>query len=164
MGVVTEFRKFLLRGNVVELAIGFTVGAAFTTIVKSLVDDVIMPPLSLFGKGADLSDKFILLRAGNRATASYASLAEAKAAGAITLNYGVFINSLITLLLVGAVMFFFIRAINRMNERLEQQFGRVKAKSNEPSDKKCPHCLSMVPYRATKCSFCTSELNQEFKH
>lgn len=154
MKIIAEFRKFILRGNIAELAIGFTVGAAFTAIVKSLVEDIILPPVSYFLGSADFSNNFLVLRDGKM---PFMTLAEAQQAGAITLNYGRFLNGLLSLLIIGITMFFVVRWINRMNDRLEQQFGAPK-KTEDPSDKKCQFCLSTIPYSAVKCAHCTADL------
>jgi|SRR3989344_1595313 len=154
MKIISEFRTFILRGNIVELAIGFTVGAAFTVIVKSLVEDILLPPISFFLGNADFSNKFLLLRGNGRV---FTTLADAQQAGAITINYGRFINSLLSLLIVGITMFFIVRSVNRMNDKLERQFGG-KSVPGEPADKKCQFCLSTIPYNAMKCAHCTADL------
>lgn len=109
-----EFKKFILRGNLVDLAIGFTVGAAFSTVAKSLVDDIIMPPVGWILGNADFSNFFILLKEGTKTAAPYASLEAAETAGAITINYGRFLNNIFTLLIVGFAMFLVIKAVNKM--------------------------------------------------
>jgi large conductance mechanosensitive channel len=153
-----EFRKFALRGNMVDLAIGFTVGAAFTTIARSLVDDVIMPPLGLLLGRSDFSDYFVLLRSETEAAPPYATLADAKAAGAVTLNYGQFVNAIIAFLLVALAMFVVIKAINRIDRQLERDSGAGETEPKEPDNKKCPFCLSTIPFKATRCPQCTSAL------
>ena len=159
MAIIEEFKKFALRGNVVDLAIGFTVGAAFSTVAKSLVDNIIMPPIGLVLGRADFSDLFVLLKAGEQEPPPYATLADAQAAGAVTLNYGVFINNVLALLVVALAMFLIIRAINRINEKLQDEFGTADEAPAEPSDKKCAYCRSVIPYRATRCPNCTSQLS-----
>jgi large conductance mechanosensitive channel len=144
-----EFREFALRGNVVDMAVGIIIGAAFGTIVKSLVDDVIMPPVGLVLGGVDFADFFVLLKAGSPG-GPYASLADAQAAAAVTVNYGVFVNAVISFLVVAAVLFFLIRMMNRI--RREE---KVPA---EPTTRECPFCLSPIPIKASRCAFCTSEL------
>ena len=148
--MLKEFKEFVLRGNVVDMAVGIIIGAAFGTIVKSLVDDVIMPPIGLLLGGVDFTNFFVLLRAGSTA-APYASLADAKAAGAVTINYGVFINTVISFLIVAFVVFLLIRSINRLRREEE-------APPAEPTTKECPFCLSTIPIKATRCAHCTSEL------
>jgi len=147
-----EFKEFALRGNVVDMAVGIIIGAAFGTIVKSLVDDVIMPPIGMLLGNVDFANLFILLKAGSPA-APYASLADAKAAGAVTINYGVFINAIISFLIVAFVMFLLIRNMNRMKQEEE-------APPAEPTTKECPYCLSTVPIKASRCAYCTSELSE----
>ena len=148
--MLTEFKKFALRGNVVDMAVGIIVGAAFGTIVKSLVGDVIMPPIGLLLGGVDFASFFVLLKGGSP-SGPYASLADAQAAGAVTINYGVFINAVISFLVVALVMFLLIRSINRLKR--EEEAGPA-----EPTTKECPYCLSTIPIKATRCAHCTSEL------
>jgi large conductance mechanosensitive channel len=144
-----EFKEFALRGNVVDMAVGIIIGAAFGTIIKSLVDDVVMPPVGLLLGGVDFANLFVLLKAGDPG-APYASLADAQAAGAVTINYGVFFNAVISFLIVLLVIFFLIRMMNRMH--------REEEAPAEPTTKECPFCLSTIPLEATRCAFCTSEL------
>lgn len=157
MGLIGEFRKFALRGSLVDLAVGFTVGAAFTSVARSLVDDVLMPPVGLLMGNHDFSELYLLLRAGDKA-APYASLADAQAAGAVTLNYGLFINSILAFLLVAAAMFLVIRGMNRMERQLERDSGAAEPTPDEPDSKKCPFCLTTIAYKATRCPQCTSQL------
>ena len=158
MKLVEDFKKFALRGNLVDMAIGFTVGAAFTTIARSLVDDIIMPPLGLLIGRADFSDLYVVLRPGDTEAPPYNTLAQAQAAGAVTLNYGLFINAMLTFVLVAIAMFMMIRFVNRLDEQLEQRFGEEKPASDEPASKKCPYCLETIAYKATRCGHCTSDL------
>lgn len=144
-----EFKEFALRGNVVDMAVGIIIGAAFGTIVKSMVDDVVMPPIGLLLGGVDFANFFVLLKAGAPG-APYASLADAQAAGAVTINYGVFINSVISFLVVALVVFFLMRMMNRMR--------REEPVPSEPTTKECPFCLSTVPFKASRCAHCTSQL------
>jgi large conductance mechanosensitive channel len=148
--MLKEFKEFVLRGNVMDMAVGIIIGAAFGTIVASLVSDIIMPPIGLLLGGVDFSNLFILLKAGSPA-APYASLADAQAAGAVTINYGVFINAVVSFLIVAFVIFLLIRSINRL--RWEEE-----APPAEPTTKECPFCLSTIPIKATRCAHCTSEL------
>lgn len=141
-----EFQKFIARGNVVELAVGIVIGAAFTSVVRSLVDDVIMPPIGLVTGGVDFSNLYLNL-GGER----YASLAEAREAGAPTINYGLFINNLISFLIVAFAVFLLVQAYNRVREERES----VPA---APTEKECPHCRFKIPVGATRCAHCTSEL------
>ena len=148
--MLKEFKEFALRGNVVDMAVGIIIGAAFGTIVTSLVNDVIMPPIGLLLGGVDFANLFILLRAGSPA-APYASLADAQSAGAVTINYGLFVNAVISFLIVAFVVFLLIRNVNRMKKEEE-------APPAEPTTKECPYCLSSIPIKASRCPHCTSEL------
>ena len=157
--IFNEFKSFALRGNVIDLAIGFTVGAAFSTIAKSLVNDIIMPPVGLLVGQSEVSDMYWLLQEGTEAAAPYATLADAQAAGAVTLNYGVFINNILAFLVIALVMFFIIRGINRLENAIEDELGLGDEKA-EPTTKKCPYCISTISRRATRCPECTSELEK----
>ena len=158
MSMLSEFKKFALRGSLVDMAIGFTVGAAFTSVAKSIVNDLVMPVVGLFTGGADFSDLFIVMKAGDKSPPPYETLKAAQDSGAVTLNYGVFANSVIAFLLVALVMFLIIRTVNRVEERLESEFGDDAAKPEEPSHKKCRFCRTQIPYRARRCPNCTSQL------
>lgn len=147
--MLQEFKKFALRGNVIDMAVGIIIGASFGTIVKSLVDDVIMPPIGFLLGKVDFANLFILLQSGHSA-GPYGSVAEAKAAGAVTINYGLFINSIISFLIVAFVVFLMVRTMNRLKKAEE-----AKA---EPDAKECPYCLSKVAVRASRCPHCTSQL------
>jgi large conductance mechanosensitive channel len=146
-----EFKEFVMRGNVVDMAIGIVIGAAFGGIVKSFVDDVLMPPIGLLLGNVDFSNLFITLKEGAKAAGPYASLAAAKTAGAVTLNLGVFINTIISFVIIAFAVFLVIKGINRMKR--EQP-----APSAEPTTRECPFCLSEIPLKATRCPHCTSEL------
>ncbi len=146
--MLKEFKEFAMRGNVLDLAIGIIIGGAFGTIVKSLVDDVIMPPIGLALGNVDFSNMFLLLKEGPKAAAPYASLADARSAGAVTMNLGLFINSIITFLIVAFAVFLLVRAVNRMKP----------APAAAPTTKDCPHCRMAIPVAATRCPYCTSEL------
>lgn len=161
LSVVQDFKKFALRGNMVDLAIGFTVGAAFTSVVKSLVTDVIMPPIGLLTGNADFADLFWVLRVPESVTVpegGFKTLKAAQESGAITLNYGVFLNNCLALFIVAMAMFLIIRIVNSIDERLDDAFGEDAPQPNEPADKKCEFCRSTIPYRATRCPECTSHL------
>ena len=145
-----EFKDFVLRGNVLDMAVGVIIGAAFGAIVKSLVDDLLMPLVGLFLGGADLSNLFVLLKAGSPA-GPYISLADAQAAGAVTLNYGLFVNQVVSFVIVAFVIFVIVRAVNRLRRQQE-------AAPAAPTTKECPYCLSTIPLGATRCPHCTSEL------
>ncbi|MEK6662639.1 MAG: large conductance mechanosensitive channel protein MscL [Pseudomonadota bacterium] len=147
--MLKEFKAFAMRGNVVDMAVGIIIGAAFGAIVKSLVDDVIMPPIGMLMGNVDFSNLYVVLKEGAAAAAPYASLADAKKAGAVTINYGVFINSVISFLIVAFAVFMLIRNINR----LKQEEAPAAA-----TTKDCPFCASAIPLKATRCPHCTSEL------
>jgi large conductance mechanosensitive channel len=151
--MLKEFKEFAMRGNVVDMAVGIIIGAAFGTIIKSLVSDIIMPPIGLLLGNVDFSNLFVVLKQG--ATAGpYVSLADAQAAGAVSLNYGAFINTIISFLIVALAVFFLIRSINK----LQKQKAEPAA---EPTTKTCPFCQSTIPIKAVRCPFCTSELKQK---
>ncbi|MBS1235126.1 MAG: large conductance mechanosensitive channel protein [Nitrospirae bacterium] len=145
-----EFREFAVKGNMVDMAVGIVIGAAFGTIITSLVSDIIMPPIGLLLGNVDFSALFMVLKEG-KVSAPYASLADAKAAGAVTLNYGVFINTIVSFLIVGFAVFLVVKNVNRMKK--EEQ-----APPAVPTTKECPFCLSVIPIKAVKCGNCTSEL------
>ena len=146
-----EFREFVMRGNVVDMAVGVVIGAAFGGIVKSLVADVVMPPIGLMLGNVDFANLFLTLREGATSAGPYASLADAQAAGAVTVNYGVFINAVVGFLIVAAAIFLVVRAINRMKR--EQP-----APAAAPTTKDCPFCATAIPIPAKRCPNCTSEL------
>jgi large conductance mechanosensitive channel len=148
--MLKEFKEFALRGNVVDMAVGIIIGAAFGTIVKSLVDDVIMPPIGLLLGDVDFADLFILLKEGSPAS-PYATLADAQGAGAVTINYGTFFNALISFLIVAFVLFLLIRSMNRLREEEE-------APPAEPTTQECPFCRSTISIEAVRCPYCTSQL------
>ncbi len=149
--MLKEFKEFAMKGNVVDMAVGIIIGAAFGTIVTSLVADVIMPPIGLLLGNVDFSNVFILLKEGAKAPGPYASLAAAKAAGAVTMNIGVFINTILSFVIVAFAVFLLVRSINRLKRQEE-------AAPAAPTTKECPYCVSIVPIKATRCPHCTSEL------
>ena len=144
-----EFREFAMRGNVVDMAVGIIIGGAFGTIVRSLVDDVLMPPIGLLLGGVDFSNIFLVLKSG-AVPGPYETLADAKTAGAVTVNAGVFVNALISFLIVAFAVFLLVRAINAMRRR--------EAAPAVPTTKDCPHCFTHIPIFATRCPNCTSQL------
>lgn len=148
--MIKEFRDFIARGNVIDLAVAFIMGAAFGKIISSLVDDILMPPIGMLLGGMDFSNLFINLTAE-----PFESLAAAQAAGAPTINYGLFINTIISFLIVSFALFMVIRSVNAM-KREEQ--AAVPA---EPVTKDCPYCLTPVPIKASRCPACTSALVAE---
>jgi large conductance mechanosensitive channel len=147
-----EFKEFAMKGNVVDMAVGIIIGAAFGTIVKSLVDDVLMPPIGLLLGNMDFSNIIIPLKDGAKAAGPYASVAAAKAAGAVTVNLGVFINTVISFLIVAFSVFLVIKGLNRMKREQD-------APPAEPTTKECPFCFSAIPIKASRCPHCTSELS-----
>lgn len=146
-----DFKAFVMRGNVMDLAVGVVIGAAFGAIVKSLVDDILMPPIGLLTRGLDFSNQFILLKAGSKAAPPYPTVAAAHDAGAVTLNYGAFINSLISFLIVAAAIFIVIRLVNRLYQ---------KPAPATPDTAPCPFCTMTVSRQATRCPHCTSQLSE----
>ena len=149
--MLKDFKAFIMRGNVVDMAVGIIIGAAFGAIVTSLVKDVIMPPIGLALGNVDFSNLFVVLKEGTTA-APYESLAAAQAAGAVTINYGLFINTIIIFLIIALVVFFFIvRPIAKMQ-------AKKVAPPAAPTTKECPFCFSNIPIKATRCPNCTSEV------
>ncbi|HEX9646493.1 MAG TPA: large-conductance mechanosensitive channel protein MscL [Alphaproteobacteria bacterium] len=142
--MLSEFRAFALRGNAIDMAVGIIIGAAFGRIVSSLVNDVIMPPVGLLLGGVDFTNLFVTLSAG-----SYPTLTEAQAAGAATINVGVFINAVIDFVIVAFAIFLVVRQMNRLKRQPPPA---------EPTEKDCPFCLARIPIKATRCGHCTSEL------
>jgi len=147
-----DFKEFVMRGNVVDMAIGIVIGAAFGAIVKSFVDDVLMPPIGLLLGSVDFSNLFVTLKEGGKAAGPYVSLASAKAAGAVTLNLGVFINTIISFIIIAFAVFLVIKGINRMKREKE-------APPAEPTTKECPFCFTGIPIQASRCPNCTSQLS-----
>ena len=148
--MLKEFKEFALKGNVLDLAIGIIIGVAFGAIVKSLVDDLIMPPIGLVLGNVDFSDLFLLLKEGPKAPAPYATVADAQAAGAVTLNYGLFINQVVSFLIVAFAVFLVVRLANRLQ-------GPAPT---APTTKDCPYCKTSIPLAAVRCPNCTSELSR----
>jgi large conductance mechanosensitive channel len=145
-----EFKEFIMRGSVLDLAIGVIIGAAFGAIVTSLVNDIIMPPIGLVLGKVDFANLYILLQEGTPGS-PYPSLADAQAAGAVTMNYGVFINAVISFLIVAFVIFVVIRGVNRMRREEEEAPAA-------PTTQECPFCRSPIPLDAVRCAYCTSDL------
>jgi large conductance mechanosensitive channel len=144
-----EFKAFVMRGNVMDLAVAVIIGAAFGAVVKSLVEDIIMPPIGVATGGADFANKFVLVKAGAKAPPPYATVAAAKEAGAVTVNYGAFINVVITFLIVAFAVFVIVRAVNRMHR---------KPAAATPDTRPCPYCTMTVSRSATRCPHCTSQV------
>ena len=144
MKMLKEFREFAMRGNVLDMAIGIIIGTAFGKIITSLVNDILMPPIGVLLGKMDFANLFV-----NISSQHYQQLADAKAAGAATINYGLFLNTIIDFIIVAFVIFLLIRQVNRFKKREEQA---------APATKDCPYCFSAVSVKATRCTHCTSEL------
>jgi large conductance mechanosensitive channel len=151
--MLKEFKEFAIRGNVIDMAVGIIIGGAFGSIAKSLVNDIIMPPLGLILSDADFTSFYILLSAGNPPP-PYPSLAAAQAAGAVTLNYGLFLNAVLSFLVVAWATFFLVRSVNRLRRHKE-------APPAIPTSKTCAYCQTSIPIKATRCPNCTSQLERQ---
>jgi large conductance mechanosensitive channel len=149
MSMLQEFKKFAVQGNVLDMAVGIIIGAAFGKIVSSLVEDILMPPIGLLLGSVDFSSLFLNL---NLSGESYPSVAVAKAAGAPTLNYGIFLNTVINFVIVAFAIFLLVQQFNRLKQQPEP------APAGPPTTKECPYCLSTIPIKATRCAHCTSEV------
>ncbi len=152
MSMLSDFRQFIMRGNVVDMAVGIIIGAAFGAIVKSLVDDVIMPPIGILLGNVDFSNLFVVLKDGTKVPPPYVTIAQAHAAGAVTLNYGLFINTVITFIIVAIAVFILIRAMMHLQNRL------TKPVAAAPTTKECPQCCSSININAKRCPNCTSSV------
>lgn len=151
--MLNDLKAFIMRGNVVDMAVGIVIGVAFGAIITSVVNDVIMPPVGLLLGNVDFSNLMVVLKEGVT-PAPYPSVAEAQAAGAVTINYGQFINTIISFLIIALVVFFFIvRPIARMQAR-----RKAEEPAAEPTTKECPFCFTAIPIKATRCPNCTSTL------
>ncbi|MDT8445044.1 MAG: large conductance mechanosensitive channel protein MscL [Desulfuromonadales bacterium] len=150
MSILKEFKEFAVKGNAVDMAVGIIIGGAFGTIVKSLVNDIIMPPIGMMLGNVDFAELFLVLNRGS-APGPYTTLADAQAAGAVTINYGIFFNAVISFLIVAFAVYMLIKSINRLKREEE-------APAEEPTTRDCPHCFSAIPIKATRCPQCTSEL------
>jgi large conductance mechanosensitive channel len=145
--MLKEFKAFVMRGNVLDLAVALIIGAAFGTVIKSLVDDVIMPPIGLALGNVDFANLFFLLKAGPKAPPPYPTLADAHAAGAVTINYGQLVNNVVAFLIVAFAVFLIVKAANRL-----------KPPAAALSTKDCPYCRMPIPVAAVRCPHCTSDL------
>ena len=146
--MLNDFKNFVMRGNVVDMAVGVIIGGAFGKIVTSLVTDVLMPPIGRLTGGVDFSSLYL-----NLSGTAYASLAEAQKAGAATINYGIFLNTVINFLIVAGAIFLMVSQLNKLKARFEKP-----APAAEPATKECPLCLSVIPLKAVKCAHCASDL------
>src|SRR4030065_907234 len=145
--MLKDFKEFIMRGNAVSMAVGVIIGIAFGGIINSMVNDILMPPVGLLLGKVDFSNLFVVLKEG-ATSGPYLSLSAAKEAGAVTLNYGTFIITIINVLIIAIVLFFIIKAVNRL----------IKKKEVKPSTKDCPFCFTLINVKATRCPNCTSEL------
>lgn len=152
--MIEEFKKFITRGNVMDMAIGIIIGAAFGKIVDSLVKDILMPPLGLLLNGVNFSNMFIVLKEGSKVQGPYISLDAAKNAGAITINIGLFINALISFLIIAFSVFLLMKSINKLKS-IALKEGK---KEEKIKTKSCPYCCSIIDIAAIKCPNCTSDL------
>jgi large conductance mechanosensitive channel len=151
--MLQDFKAFIMRGNVIDMAVGIIIGIAFGLVVNSFVKDIIMPPIGLALGNVDFTNLFVTLKDGLITPGPYASLAAAQAAGAVTINYGTFINAVVNLLIIAAVVFFLIvRPIAKLQAR--KKVGEPAA----PKTKECPYCTTSIPIKASRCPNCTSEL------
>jgi large conductance mechanosensitive channel len=146
-----EFKEFISRGNVIDLAIGVIIGGAFSTIVKSMVDNLLMPPLGLLFGDTNFADLFVVLKRGAEALPDGATLEMAKEVGAVTFNYGQFITDLLSFLLLALGVFLIVKAINALQREKEEPEA-------QPTEKDCPFCKKAIPVEANRCPFCTSNL------
>lgn len=150
MSMIKEFKEFAVKGNAVDMAVGIIIGGAFGTIVKSLVNDIIMPPIGMMLGNVDFAELFMVLNRGS-APGPYTTLADAQAAGAVTINYGIFFNAVISFVIIAFAVFMLIKSINRLKRK-------EVAPAEEPTTRDCPHCFTTIPIKATRCPQCTSEL------
>ena len=151
--MLKDFKAFIMKGNVIDMAVGIIVGIAFGLVVSSFVKDVIMPPIGLALGNVDFANLFVVLKEGALTPGPYASLADAQTAGAVTINYVAFINTVVNLLIIAAVVFFFIvRPVARMQARKKAEEPAA------PATKECPYCFTSIPIQASRCPNCTSEL------
>ncbi len=148
--MLKEFKEFAMKGNVLDMAVGIIIGGAFGLIVASFVADVIMPPIGLLLGNIDFANIFSVLKEG-KIPGPYATVAAAKAAGAVTINWGIFINTIINFLIVAFAIFLMVKGVNKARREKE-------APAAEPTTKECPYCLSAIPIKATRCPHCTSEI------
>lgn len=155
-GIFAEFKKFAMRGNVMDMAVGIIIGAAFGKIVDSLVKDIIMPPLGILLGKVDFANLFFVLKDGPKVPAPYESLEVAKNAGAITINAGAFLNTIISFIIVAFAVFMLIKAMNTLQAKLDKKEADATPKA--PTTKECPYCMSQIAIKATKCPYCTSDL------
>jgi large conductance mechanosensitive channel len=152
-----EFKEFITRGSALDLAIGIIIGAAFGAIVNSLVRDIIMPPIGLALGKVDFANLFWVISSGEANPGPYATLADAQAAGAVTFNYGIFINTLVSFIIIAFAVFLIVKGINKLRRAAEK---KKEAAPAAPTTKECPFCTSTIPIKATRCPQCTSQLKK----
>jgi large conductance mechanosensitive channel len=150
-GLWEEFKSFIMRGNVLDLAVGIVVGSAFMGVVKSFVDDLLMPPIGLLLGSVDFANLFAVLKEGAKQAGPYATLEAAKAAGAVTWRYGLFVNTIVNFLIVAAAVFLVVKAFSKI-------LPKEEPKPAAPTTKVCPYCQTDIPLKATRCPHCTSQL------
>ncbi|NND68513.1 MAG: large conductance mechanosensitive channel protein MscL [Halioglobus sp.] len=150
--MLKDFKEFAMRGNVVDMAVGIIIGGAFGTIAKSLVSDVIMPPIGLLLGGVDFSNLFVTLKEGAAVAGPYSTLEAAQEAGAVTISYGIFMNNVVSFLIVAFAVFLLVRGMNKMKAEEEEEPA-------EPTTKECGFCYSEIAIKATRCPNCTSEVS-----
>ena len=159
-GFVSEFKEFIMRGNVIDLAVGVIIGAAFQAIIKSLVDDLVMPVIGLFTNGIDFANKYVIIDKAAAAAAELApgaTLAEAQEKGVAVFAYGNFINAVINFLIMAFVIFVLVRTINKLRDKATKNEAVVEVAA-APTTKTCPYCKSEIALDATKCAHCTSDV------
>ena len=159
--LIQEFKEFITRGNAIDLAIGIIIGTAFSAVVNSIVDNLLMPPFALILGNVNFQNLFVVLRQGEQTLPPNATLEVAKELGAVTFNYGQFITDLISFLLLGLGVFLIVRGINRLNAKMSAIKGKVHAgerATEEAAEKDCPFCQKSIPVQATRCPYCTSQL------
>lgn len=154
--MLNEFKKFIMRGNILDMSVGIIIGASFSKIADSLVNDILMPPIGLLLKGIDFSNIFFVIKKGVENEGPYRSLEVAKSAGAVVISFGVFINTLITFLITAIAIFLIIKAFNKM----ETSFVKKAKEEKEVTEKTCPYCFSTINIKAVKCPNCTSSLDK----
>lgn len=161
--LVQEFKEFIIQGNAIDLAIGIIIGAAFSAVVTSIVENLLMPPFGLILGQVDFQDLFIILRQGEQALPENATLEMAREVGAVTFNYGLFITDLVSFILLGFGVFLIVRGINRLQQKANEVKERTTRKEKEvevPTEKDCPFCQKTISINATRCPHCTSQLEE----
>ncbi len=161
-----EFRNFITRGNAMDLAVGIIIGSAFSAVVNSIVDNLMMPPFGLLLGNADFQDLFIVLRQGEEPLPPGATLAMARELGAVTFNYGQFLTDLVSFLVLGFGVFLIVRGIQKLEkgvDKIKVQYIEEEKEEvvEEPTEKDCPYCIKQIPINATRCPYCTSEIEAE---